>query len=355
MKTKIGQQNVQPDNLVDLNHALLISGGKLTPQPLRYNNPVEQKFKNEKEFTELLINGSKILFGEQTLLLDATRSPLACYLLLDFTETDDFKYYIVHLSYSKQNFWELFERITALFTLCNQGDFSEILFEIVEAVIGDDKELKKDLEALAGDTEIDEYLFNSKPYILLFTDQEKPEIEQMTVTYSLNWGRFVKPVVLRRYEDEGKLYCLTTPLLEEIEFDSKPERPEKQVNGKKTKSNEADHLENTSDIMRVVYKKMKSDLLDEDDSVEFNAKQYYISMRKGKNLAFFHIRKNLISLVVLCSEEETKKHIKHHAIKTLTEKVQKFWNGASCTIVIENDDHLDEVIALLKKLVKQQG
>jgi predicted transport protein len=352
MKTTIVQPNVQPDNLVDLNPALLISGGKLVPQPFRYNNPVEQKFKNEKEFTELLLSGSKILFGDQTLLLDATRSPLACYLLLDFNETEDFKYYIVHISHSKQNFWELFERITALFTLLGQGDFHEALFEIVEAVIGDDKALKKEMETVAEDTEINEYCFTAKPYILLFTDQEKPELIQMTATYSSNWGKYVKSIVLKKYEDEGKLYCLTTPLLEELEFNDKPERPEKQVNGKKTRSTESDHLESTSETIRAVYKKMKSDVLDGDDSIEFNAKQYYISMRKNKNLAFFHIRKNLISLVVLNPEEETKKHIKHHEVKTLTEKVQKFWNGASCTVVIENGDHIEEVIALLKKLIQ---
>ena len=352
MKTTIVQPNVQPDNLVDLNPALLISGGKLVLQPFRYNNPVEQKFKNEKEFTELLLSGSKILFGDQTLLLDATRSPLSCYLLLDFSETGDFKFYILHISHSKQNFWELFERITLLFTLLSQGDYSDVMLEIVEAVIGDDKGLKKELETLAGDMELDEYLFTAKPYILLFTDQEKPELIQIAATYSSNWGKYVKPILLKKYEDDGKLYCLSSPLLEELEFNDKPERPEKQVTGKKTKSTESDHLESASDTIKTVYKKMKSDVLDEDGSIEFNAKQYYISMRKNKNLAFFHIRKNLISLVVLNPEEETKKHIKHHEVKTLTEKVQKFWNGASCTVVIENGDHIEEVIALLKKIIQ---
>jgi hypothetical protein len=52
-------------------------------------------------------------------------------------------------------------------------------------------------------------------------------------------------------------------------------------------------------------------------------------------------------------EKETRKLIKHHEVKTLTEKVQKFWNGPSCTVVIENTKNLNEIIALLKMLVKR--
>ena len=52
------------------------------------------------------------------------------------------------------------------------------------------------------------------------------------------------------------------------------------------------------------------------------------------------------------AEADTRKKIKHHEIISLTEKVQKFWNGPSCTIVVEDEKHLQEVISLLKKLIK---
>ena len=74
-------------------------------------------------------------------------------------------------------------------------------------------------------------------------------------------------------------------------------------------------------------------------------------MRKNRNLAFFHISKKRINLVVMNSDKDTRKQVKHHEVKTLTEKVQKFWNGTSCTIVIEGMKHLNEVIFLLKRLV----
>ena len=42
----------------------------------------------------------------------------------------------------------------------------------------------------------------------------------------------------------------------------------------------------------------------------------------------------------MLSEEETKKTIKNYPIKTLTAGVQKFWNGPSCAVMIENSDNL---------------
>jgi predicted transport protein len=96
---------------------------------------------------------------------------------------------------------------------------------------------------------------------------------------------------------------------------------------------------------------MQADLLKVDKGLQFNPQTYYISLRKDRNLAFFHFSGKRISLVVKNPEKNTRKQIKHHEVKTLTEKVQKFWNGPSCTIVIENDNHLNEVITLLKKMI----
>jgi predicted transport protein len=351
MKTKTPLPPPVSTTDIDLSSALLVNGKTLEPQPVKHSTPTEQKFKAEKEFTDLIIDNSKILFGERTILMDATRSPLTCYLLFDFSA--DFKFYFLDISHSKQNFWELFERITRLFTFLNQPDYPSMMMEILEALIGENKALKKELSAVAGGIEIDEELFANKPFILLLTDQERPEYIQMTTTYSTSWGKFVKLILLKKYEDYGTLFCLMSPAFTDLDFKlySKNEKTSR----KQEKTTEDDHLVNASDAIRDGYRNIKNDLLIEDASIEFNPKQYYVSMRKGKNLAFFHIRKNLISLVVLCSEEETKKYIKHHAVKTLTEKVQKFWNGASCTVVIENGDNLNEVSALLKMIVKQQG
>ena len=77
-------------------------------------------------------------------------------------------------------------------------------------------------------------------------------------------------------------------------------------------------------------------------------------MKTGNRLeqaTYQYIGKKKISLVVMNPDKDTRKQIKHHEVKTLAESVQKFWNGKCCTIVIENEKNLNEVISLLKKLV----
>lgn len=101
----------------------------------------------------------------------------------------------------------------------------------------------------------------------------------------------------------------------------------------------------------MLYQSDQQQKIKKDSTLQFNAQKYYVSMRKNRNLAFFHFSRKKISLVVMNPDNATRKVIKHHEVKTLTEKVQKFWNGASCTIVIEGMKHINEVISLLKKLV----
>lgn len=352
MKQMETQKNHLPDTAVDLSMALLINGKSLEPQPIKHSTPVERKFKSEKEFNELVVDNSKILFGQNTIMIDATKSSLECHLLLDFREAEKHRIYFVDITLSKFNFWELFIRVTGLFTLLNSQDYQSRLTEVLMGITSENRALKKELNLLVGE-DIDEYfkvVVLNKPCILLFTDQERPELDKIMTTYSDNWGRLVKSLLIRKYADNGDLFCVMCPAFIDVDLNTN-EKVTKADRQKQTKSTEADHLENATDIIRSVYQKIKTDLLKEDAGIEFNVKQYYVSMRKDKNLAFFHIGKKRISLVVMCPEKDTKKQIKNHEVKTLTEKVQKFWNGASCTIMLDNTEHLDEVINLLKKLV----
>jgi len=341
---------------VDLSMVLFKNGKTSESQPSRNSVPVERKFKSEKEFIELVVKNSKMLFGENTLLIDATKSLLECNVLLDFRTAEKHKLYFLDITLSTQSFWELFVRITRLFTLFNLPDYQNRLAGLLCGILNDYKALKEELTLILAGKEIDEYfksILISKPSILLLTDQERPELIEITMTYSSNWGKYVKPILLKKYDNNGELFCTMSPAF--VDVDSK-------TNGKSgkagkvihEKSTEADHLENSSDVIRSIYENIKTDLLKEDGSIEFNPKQYYISMRKKKNIAFFQIGRKRISIVVLNPEEDTRIQIQHHEVKTLTEKVQKFWNGPSCTIVIDNMDNLDEVINLLKMLIQKQ-
>lgn len=352
MKQTESQKNQLQDKEIDLSTALLINGKSLEPQPIKHSTPVERKFKSEKELNELVVNNSKMLFGKDTILIDATKSSLECHLLLDFREAEKHRLYFVDITLSKFNFWELFIRITGLFTLLNLRDYQSRLAEVLMGLISENKALKKELNLLVGEDIVGYFqmVLINKPFVLLLTDQERPELVEIMMTYSGNWGKFVKSILIKKYADNGDLFCIMSPAFIDIDFNTNG-KVMKTEREKQAKSTEADHLDSVSDIIRSAYQKIKTDLLKEDETIEFNPKQYYVSMRKNKNLAFFHIGKKRISLVVMCPEKDTRKQIKYHEVKTLTEKVQKFWNGASCTIVIDNMEKLEEVVELLKKLI----
>lgn len=84
----------------------------------------------------------------------------------------------------------------------------------------------------------------------------------------------------------------------------------------------------------------------------FNPQRYYISLKKKKNFAYFIFRKKKIRIVVTLSIEKVKERIHYHYVNTLSEAVQNYYNTPCCEIVIENKDHLSEVIELLKDIKK---
>jgi predicted transport protein len=97
---------------------------------------------------------------------------------------------------------------------------------------------------------------------------------------------------------------------------------------------------------------MKTELLKVDSSLEFRVKGHYISLRKDRNIAFFQLGRNKLSIVIANPEKGMREQIKHHSVRTLAESVKKFWNGnENCfTVVIELKEHLEEVLNLLKKM-----
>ncbi len=355
--------NFNPLNLLaprnkalDLSMVLFNNGKTSGSQPSHNSVPVERKFKSEKEFIELVVKNSKMLFGEKTVLIDATKSLLQCHVLIDFRDAGKHKLYFVNMTISSVCFWELFVRITRLFSLFNLPDFLNKLAGLLSGIVNDNKALHEELSFITEGKEIEEYfngILTYRPSILLLTEQELPELIEITLTYSSNWGRYVKSFLVKRYDYRGELSFTMSPAFVDIDL---------KTNGKAVKASkvkvekltEADHLENSSDIVQSVYGNIKTELLKEDKSIEFNPKQYYISVRKKKNFAFIQIGRKRISIIVLNPEEDTRQKVQHHEVRMLTEKVQKFWNGSSCTIVIDNLDNLEEVINLLKILIQKQ-
>ena len=55
------------------------------------------------------------------------------------------------------------------------------------------------------------------------------------------------------------------------------------------------------------------------------------------------------------SDEITRNEISKHSVKTLSPGVQKFWNGPSCEIIIEDIVNIEEISILLNKLIEKMA
>jgi predicted transport protein len=327
------------------------------PSPTQNNDaesqaePIEIKFSSVQELEQLVMVNSKNLFGEQALFfMDKTENRDDHFpdkFLIDFSNNEKPKLYLIEMVLADQNFGQYFVRTTHFFAILKNRDSQNDLIWNLQRIINLHKLQGKELlREIPDDLDLTEFLsslLDNRPIVLLITDGEKSELPLLAETYTETWGRILKTYIIRRYSREGEeQYPVASPFSDLL-------KNEKSKSGA-VKCTEEDHLIATSETSRNIYNEIKTALLQADSSIEFNAKKIYISLRKGKNLAFFHLRRK-ISLVVMNPEDDTRKQIKHHEIKSLPASVQKFWNGPSCTIVIENSENLVEVINLMKKLI----
>ncbi len=320
--------------------------------------PKERKFKTAEEIQDIILRNSKTLFGDNTLLISEKKEkylasmgfPFFQIMLFDFKDMVKPKLYFVAVTYSKQNFAEFFFRMTDFFAFIrNKENQSKLHASLCEIVAGNQPLLKEVMEKI-GDKLPSVFLSEllaRKVGVLLVTDTLRQEFSIIKETYTETWGVMVKPIEMKKYASNGDILVTVKPDFASLQ------------NGKKQKADivpkatEAAHLETVNPNVKEVYEKIKAELLKQDKTLIFNVKQHYISMKKNRNLAFFHLRKKNLYLVVMCAEKEVRKTVKHYVIKTLPPSVQKFWNGESTGIMIEQASNLSEIITLLKKAIKE--
>jgi predicted transport protein len=324
----------------------------LAPGYISPHSPTERKFRSAKELEELIFKNSKTLFGQQTIMVALQKKDGALFgnhfvpsgFLIDVSDLARPRFYIIDILHEKHHFYgDVFPRVTKSCFFLNGDKSIEKLCELLSK----EKEVKKGLQDKMKPADIPLFLkasIISRAFVLLVMDNELKELPEFMESNPNNWKE-VKLLLFQKFGSNGSSFCTLKPSFSELHINGKKKR------GDNPPVTEEYHFEGVSEEVKENYNKIKSELLKVNKQLEFNPKTYYISLRKDKNLAFFHVGKKKISLVVMNPEKETRKVIKHHVIKTLTEKVQKFWNGTCCTIVIENATHLNEVIVLLKKMV----
>lgn len=331
------------------------------------NNKVysEFLFDKESEFEREVVLSSKKFFGSNSIYIDAKRkietkslgNSIPDGFLFDLADKENPEFYLVEVELSKHDFYgHIFQQITKFFGFYKNPKSLTDLVEKIFTIINNDVELRKEFKKYLGDREIYKFIKDTieiSQNILLIIDGEKKELPDIMDTYSETWGKMVKLVLLKKFVNNGDIIYSMHPDFENIEF-ADYENEEENSEGNYTYTEEY-HLEGVSDEVKQIYTKIKRELLKFNPQLVFNPQKFYVSIRKERNMAFFKIRRKKIALIVMNPEEDTRNKIHKHTIKSLKEGVQKFWNGLSCAVMIETAEHLDEVIDLLKEIVKKNN
>lgn len=184
--------------------------------------------------------------------------------------------------------------------------------------------------------------------ILLIIDGEKNELPEIMDTYSDTWGKMVKLLMIRKFSNEEDYAYMLEPEFERIEYAREESIDEVEQTDYYS---EEFHLDGVSDEIKAAYFKIKDELQKKYLDLKFNPQKYYISIVSKRNVVFYLFRKKKLKIVIMLPEEEIKRNIIYHKVKSLSEGVQKFYNGPCAEVVIENDKKLGEVIRLIKTLI----
>lgn len=319
------------------------------------------QFDKEADFEKEVVLNSKQFFGINSIYIDAKRridtknlgNSIPDGFLFDLSDKDNPEFYIVEVELAKHDFYNhIFPQVTKFFGFYKNPKSQNDLVEKIFSFINNDNNLKTEFKKYLGEREIYKFIkdtIESSQNILLVIDGEKKELPEIMETYSDTWGKMVKLILIKKFSQNGEIIYTMHPDFENIEFAEIESEILAETEG--VEYNEEYHFEGVSETVRKVYNELKADLLNTTSHLVFNPKKSYISIRKAKNIAFFLLGRKKIRLVVMQAEEDIRKEILQHPVKRFTQSVQKFWGGPSCAIIIETAENLDEIKALLRKLV----
>jgi predicted transport protein len=320
------------------------------------------QFDKEADFEREVVLNSKQIFGINSIYIDAKRkietkslgNSIPDGFLFDLSDKDNPEFYIVEVELAKHDFYNhIFPQITKFFGFYKNPKNQNDLVEKIFSFINNDNDIKKEFKKYLGEKEIYKFIKDTierSQNILLVIDGDKKELPEIMETYTDTWGKMVKLILIKKFYNNGESIYSMHPDFENIEF-AYLEDEISVDNENDVEYNEEYHFDGVSETVRQIYTDIKTELLQSYPDLIFNPQKYYISIRKDRNIAFFSTRRKKIRLVVMQSDEETRSEIKNHPVKTLAAGVQKFWNGPSCAIMIDNADNLDEIKKLLKKLI----
>jgi predicted transport protein len=200
---------------------------------------------------------------------------------------------------------------------------------------------------------------NKLPTINIIIDKSLPKLEEAVRKISAA-SRIIEFQTFRRIGAEAVHAHVFEPL-----YNTQGNKPwkviqkssdnkEEEIDGKKVLYPEDYHINMTSQTVKELYLKLKSEMLKFKPDLKFNSTKTYISIVGKRSLAYICFRKKKLNIVVMLPESLLNQSIKHHVILPIGEGTQRFWGGECATLIIENMSNLDELISVLKLAVDKQ-
>lgn len=319
---------------------------------------LEYFFKKEQELEELVVENSKVLFGTNSVYIDAKKKinsgelgkTIPDGLLFDFSDIDNPKFYLVEVELAKHSFFNhIFPQITKFFSFLREGNkFQSELIDFLYRSISADDYLNKEFKRYLGSQELFKFLkdvIENASDILIVIDGDKKEFPEIMETYTDTWDKYVKLVILKKYTSGNDFILHTEPdfelineeVVDQISLDDDSK-------GLSKTYTEEFHLDGVKDEVKAIYKKIKEAF----PNIIYNSQHYYISMKDSHHFAYLKFRKSKLSIVVMLPAEAVKEYVKSHYMKEPSLGVQKFYNGKCTRIHIENLENLQEIISVLE-------
>lgn len=322
----------------------------------------EKEFNKERDFELLAFEHSSALFGQGSLLIDAKKkidnhslgATIPDAFLFDLKDPNNPEFYLIEVELAKHSFYNhIFPQITKFFAFFKNPESQSELIEKLYTIITSDETLMADLKQRIGNREIFKFIkdaVENSQNILLILDNEKKELPEIINTYTDTWGKMVKLTLLRAYVNETDTILTLTPEFENIDTIDIAEPDQEE--GKSKVYTEEFHLDGIEPHIREVYNKLRSSLTEKIPNLTINPQRYYISLRKKRNFAYLQVSRKKIIIVAMTKESIIRDRITGYPVLSLTDSVQKFYNGECSKIELKDVKNLAQVVELLIDIQK---
>lgn len=315
---------------------------------------LEEEFENDVISNTKNFFGNKIIYIETKAKIDSKElgGSIPDGFLFDLSDMENPNFYIVEVELASHDFYRhIFPQVTKFFAFFKSSRKRSKLVEKIFSITSNNVILKKEFKKYLGEKEIYKFIkdvIDDSQNILLIIDGEKKELPEIINTYSDTWGKMVRLLIIRKFAHKDDDIFMLEPEFERIEYAPEESIDDMEITDDYT---EEFHLDGVSGEIKTAYFKIKEKLLKIKADIKLNPQKYYISIVYKKNVAFFKFRKKKFGIVIMLSEENIKDRIQYHQVKSLSDGVQKFYNGPCAEVIIEDDKKLEEIITILKTLI----